>query len=69
MTTARPRKEFALTMSVIFGVSSDVLENEGAGGCHNKDLEHEIVERFKKDGAEALGFKSFTVVVTKCFGP
>ena len=52
-------------MSVVFWVGSDVLKDEWAGGGNDQDLQHEVVERLKKDRAEGLGLHLFTVVISE----
>jgi hypothetical protein len=56
-------------MVVIFFVSSDVLKDERARGGYEEDLEHEIVQSFKIDLAEAFRLQWFTIVVSKEFSP
>ena len=57
--------EILLTMPVVLWVGSDVLEDEGASCSHNQDLQHEVVESLKEDGAETLRLEGRTVVVAK----
>ena len=56
-------------MTVIFLVSSNVLKNERARSAHDEDLEHEIVQSFKIDLAEAFRLHRFAIVVIKVFSP
>ena len=56
-------------MTVIFWVSSDVLENERTRGRDDQDLEHEIVECFEKDLAESLGLEWLSIIVSKVLCP
>lgn len=56
-------------MSVVFGVGADVLKRQGAGGRHNEDFEHEVIEGFEVDLAEWLGFERLAVVVPEELRP
>lgn len=60
---SRPRT--ALTMTVVFWVGSDVLEDQRACRRDDEDLQHEIVESLKENLAEALCLHWLSVVVTK----
>ena len=52
-------------MSVVFWVGSDVLEDERAGGGNDQDLQHEVVQRLKKDRTEGLGLDRVAVVISE----
>ena len=49
-------------------VGSDVLEDERAGGGHDQDLEHEVVEGFNEDFAESLCLQRVALVVSEVLG-
>jgi hypothetical protein len=56
-------------MAVIFWVSSQVLKNERARRGCDEDLEHEVVQSFKIDLAEAFRLDRLAIVVSKEFSP
>ena len=47
------------------GVSTDVLKDKRASRCHDQNLQHKVVQRFKEDLAEGLGFDRLTVVIAE----
>ena len=51
------------------GVGADVLEDERARGGHNQHLQHEVVQRLKKDLAEGFGFDRLAIVVAEELSP
>ena len=44
----------ALTVTVVFGVCANVLEDEGSCGGNDQDFEHEIVQSLPENPAEAV---------------
>lgn len=65
----RVAREIPLTMTVVFWVGSDVLEDERASRGDDKDLQHEVVECLKEDFAETLRLDRFAIVVSKEIRP
>ena len=47
------------------GVRSNVLKSQRASSSNDEDLEHEVVECFKKDLAEAFGLHRRAIVVAE----
>ena len=46
-------------------VGSDIFADEGERCRHKQDLQHEVVQGFKKDLAEGLGYFRGTIIVSK----
>ena len=48
-------------------IGSDIFADEGERCRHKQDLQHEVVQGFKKDLAEGLGYFRRTIIVSKIF--
>ena len=65
MQIERPCQEASLTVTVVFGVCANVLEDEGSCGGDDQHFEHEVVQCLPEDPAEAVSLKRLANVVAK----
>ena len=54
-------------MATGFRACQQHIKADGENGGHHKHLEHKIIERTQKQGAEGFGDEGVTLVVAKLF--